>query len=167
MDLWNTSNSTSDEAGVDSDGSTKKRHLHEHSKKASKKHHDKKTKKKNKSHRSSDKVEDDRKLNSQAHDAANDSLGDVKGKSGIDERTSRTAFLSRSSVSSSFSSTGVVPAASWRGNRDPVLSQQSALSSSSSIRPSSSIKGTDISSQKPRQPMDSTLSGIGGLGRHR
>lgn len=163
MDLWNTSNSTSDEAGVDGDGdgSTKKRHLHEHSKKASKKHHDKKTKKK-KSHRSSE-VEDDRKLNSQAHDAANDSLGDAKGKSGIDERTSRAAFLS----SSSFSSTGVVAAASWRGNRDPALSQQSTLSSS--IRPSSSIKGTDISSQKPRQPMDASMSmsGIGGLGRHR
>lgn len=162
MDLWNTSNSTSDEAGVDGDGS-KKRHLHEHSKKASKKHHDKKTKKK-KSHRSSE-VEDDRKLNSQAHDAANDSLGDAKSKSGIDERTSRAAFLSSSSVSSSFTSTGVVPAASWRGNRDPALSQQSTLSSS--IRPSSSIKGTDFSSQKPRQPMDASLSGIGGLGRHR
>jgi len=162
VDLWNTSNSTSDEAGVDGDGdgSTKKRHIHEHSKKASKKHHDKKTKKKKKSHRSSE-VEDDRKLNSQPHDAANDSLGDVKSKSGIDERTSRAAFLSSSSVSS----TGVVPAASWRGNRDPALSQQSTLSSS--IRPSSSIKGTDFSSQKPRQPMDASLSGIGGLGRHR
>jgi len=159
VDLWNTSNSISDEAGVDGDGdgSTKKR-------KASKKHHDKKTKKKKKSHRSSE-VEDDRKLNSQAHDAANDSLGDAKGKSGIDERTSRAVFLSSSSVSSSFTSTGVVPAASWRGNRDPALSQQSTLSSS--IRPSSSIKGTDFSCQKPRQPMDASLSGIGGLGRHR
>lgn len=160
MDLWNTSSSTSDEVGVDGDGdgSKKKRHLHEHSKKASKKHHDKKTKKK-KSHKSSDsEVEDDRKLNSQAHDAANDSLGDAKGRSGIDERTSRAAFLS----SSSFTSTGGVAAASWRGNRDPALSQQSTLT-----RPSSSIKGTDSSSLKLRQSMDASLSGIGGLGRNR
>ena len=160
MDLWNTSNnSASDEAGGDGegDGSKKRKHRHEHSKKA-KKHKDKK-----KSHRSSEAVHD-RKLNS-AHDATNDSLGDAKGRSGMDESISRAAFLSSSNRSSS--GTGVVAAASWRGNRDPALSQQSILNSGARL--TSSIKGTDnsSSSQKPRLHMDSSLSGIGGLGRNR
>lgn len=166
MDLWNTSNGASDEVGVDGDGDgdgskKRKHHHHEHSKKASKKHKDKDKDRKTKSHRSSE-AGDDRKLKSQAHDTASDSLGDAKGGSGIDERTFRAAFLS----SSGSSSIGGVAAASWRGNRDPAVNQQSILSSSARL--SSSTKGTDSSSsQKPRMPMDASLSGIGGVGRNR